>query len=225
MGVFLSFAMAAGLIVPMTMHSHVRLKGTEIRVSDVVDLTSLGVDQRRILADRVIARLPQGRRTIALSRSAIATLVRRSVPMLRPSPMAGEMSFTTDPVRPDVDGDCAALVRPVASGLPLALEDLIDAPCAAPPAGMLRFDRNSGALHAAADLPAGLPLGRVALSTPPAVEAGSRLTLVSAIGPVSITRDVVALQPGTDGRRIFVRDGDGQVSAVALKLEPKEHAQ
>lgn len=48
--------------------------------------------------------------------------------------------------------------------------------------------------------------------------AGTTLTLRSVTGPVTIERAVTTLQPGRSGRRVFVRDGAGQVFAAPLVL-------
>lgn len=90
------------------------------------------------------------------------------------------------------------------------------APCTANRPAFLRFDREDHRLAATHDLPAGSYLGRVAVPAAAAVKRGDDLRLVSKIGPVTIERAVTAVQPGHDGRRVFVRDPDGQVFAVKL---------
>lgn len=50
------------------------------------------------------------------------------------------------------------------------------------------------------------------------VKRGDELTLVSTVGPVRIQRRVIAAQPGRSGRRIFVRDEDGQILSIPLSL-------
>jgi flagella basal body P-ring formation protein FlgA len=110
---------------------------------------------------------------------------------------------------------CVALVRPLAAGEALAPGDVEPAECGEAP-GALRFDRRKGAVIAAAPLAAGTPLGALRLEAAPAIAAGSELTLVSRAGPVSIARDVVALQSGRAGGRVFVRDADGTVIAAPV---------
>lgn len=50
----------------------------------------------------------------------------------------------------------------------------------------------------------------------PAVRYGEPLTLRSRIGPVTVEREVVALQDGMAGHRVFVRDREGHVSSLQL---------
>jgi flagella basal body P-ring formation protein FlgA len=112
---------------------------------------------------------------------------------------------------------CSVLAAPVAAGEALVPSGLIPAACR-PGASRapLRLDRAGGIVRAEADLEAGAYLGRIALPAPPAVTPGEALTLVSTVGPVTIRRSVVALQPAKAGERLFVRDEEGQVTSVAL---------
>ena len=50
------------------------------------------------------------------------------------------------------------------------------------------------------------------------MDSGDRLTLISAVGPVRVERQVVALQAGRAGGRVFVRDAEGQVVAAPLAV-------
>ena len=115
---------------------------------------------------------------------------------------------------------CVELARPIAAGAALSDRDVVAAACddkaeAAP----LRFDRLDRVVRVNRDLPAGTYLGRV--SPPPviAVDKGDKLTLVSTAGPVRITREVVALQAGRAGGKVFVRDAEGNVTSAPLAVE------
>ena len=93
-------------------------------------------------------------------------------------------------------------------------------PCeAAPIRGLVSFDRRSGVARALSALPAGTPLGRLSVAEAPAVGAGDKLTLVSTVGPVRIQRAVVALQPGRNGGRVFVKAADGEVLSAPVAAE------
>jgi flagella basal body P-ring formation protein FlgA len=95
-------------------------------------------------------------------------------------------------------------------------------PCEATKVGApVRFDRRASALRASAPLPAGTRLGRLALSAAPDIDKGDELTLRSTVGPVSVERQVVALQPGRSGGRVFVRDAEGQVMSAPLSVQPE----
>jgi flagella basal body P-ring formation protein FlgA len=52
-----------------------------------------------------------------------------------------------------------------------------------------------------------------------AVDKGDKLTMVSTSGPVRVTREVVALQAGRAGGRLFVRDNEGNVTSAPLAAQ------
>jgi hypothetical protein len=54
---------------------------------------------------------------------------------------------------------------------------------------------------------------------PAGIARGSSLTLVSRVGPVTITREVTAMQPGRPGGRMFVRDPEGAVFSVRIDAQ------
>lgn len=115
---------------------------------------------------------------------------------------------------------CVELARPLAAGAVLAHRDVVAVACdkKAEAAG-LRFDRRERVVRADRDLPAGTYLGRVSLPAAVAVDKGDKLTLISTAGPVRITREVVALQVGRPGGKIFVRDAEGNVTSVPLAVD------
>ena len=115
---------------------------------------------------------------------------------------------------------CVELATPLAAGAVLSDRHIAAVACddeAAVPG--LRFDRREGVVRVDRDLPAGTYLGRVSPPSAVAVDKGDKLTLVSTSGPVRITREVVALQVGRPGGRIFVRDAEGNVTSVPLAVE------
>ena len=99
-GMLLAAALAAGWPVAVTADAQVDLGGREIRVCDVVDLAAVPAGERARLGSKVIARMPPGRSSIKLSRQALASLVRRTVPALRPEAGSGEITFTLPPPPP-----------------------------------------------------------------------------------------------------------------------------
>ena len=214
-------AASATATVGIVTAQEVEISGREIRLGDVASLRELGAPTRARLASRVIALLPRGRNSVTLSRAALAGLVGRSVPALSAVPGADESPVTirttakpTESARPS----CVALSRPVAEGEALTVADVAAAPCDKPERSHVRFDRTGSMTRAAADLPAGTPLGRLTLPEAAGVDRGDSLTLISTIGPVRIQRKVVAVQPGRAGSRIFVQDQEGQVLTVPLQL-------
>jgi hypothetical protein len=202
----------------------VALPGREIRLGDVADLDRLEPGLRKRLAPRVLAALPPGRNSATITRAALAGLVRRAVPglELRLATGPAEVTFrraqslAAAPAR----RGCGELVRDLPAGSALADADILAVPCAAAAApSPLRFDRTHRVVRADRDLAAGTYLGRVSQAPASAVEAGDKLSLVAMAGPVRVARDVVALQPGRAGGRVFVRDSEGNVTSAPLALE------
>src|SRR5206468_11069407 len=160
---------------------------------------------------RIIALLPRADNSISLKRSAVASLVRRRVPMLQVEGGPGDITFRTRAAAPPPERRCVALVRPIRAGQALSREDLAAESCLHPESGSVRWDQRIQSLRATEDLVVGIHLGWIVSSDGPNVEAGDKLTLVSCAGPVRVTRIVTALQSGRSGQRVFVQDGDGHV--------------
>jgi hypothetical protein len=200
--------------------AEVALPGREIRLGDVADLSGLTPAVRARLSPRVIAAIPAGRTAITLPREALRTLVRRSVPALdlRTGPGEAPIAFRVmasgedRPVRA-----CSELARPLADGAALSNEDLAPVACrdrsASPP---LRFDRLNRVVRADGAIAAGTYLCRISAPPAVAVDKGDKLSLVASAGPVRVSRDVVALQAGRPGGRLFVRDAEGNVTSAPL---------
>lgn len=218
---FLLAAMASGP-VPAVGAVEIALRDRHIRLGDIVAVSRIAAGLSPLAASRVVATIPAGRTQVSLSRAALAGLVRRNVPGLRAAALPGDGSVTFRSAAAKAEkakGPCLSLAQPVAEGAALKAEDVTEVACGDGAAvAALRYDRRASAVRASAPLSAGTMLGRVALTSGPDVEAGAKLTLVSAIGPVRIERHVEALQAGRSGSRVFVRDADGQVLAVSLSI-------
>jgi flagella basal body P-ring formation protein FlgA len=206
--------------VGLTPASEVALPDRRIRLGDVADLSGLPAAERRRLESRVIAAVPANRSRIVLTRQALAGLVRRSVPglALRAGPDEAPLTFRVAATAADrLAGSCAQLARPVEAGAAVSGEDLEPAPCGAGTAAAdLRFDRLNRIVRAGGPLAAGTYLGRISATPAPSVDKGDKLSLVATAGPVRVTRDVVAMQPGRAGGRVFVRDSEGNVTSAPL---------
>lgn len=215
-------ALGAAGNVDITAASEVEVAGREIRLADVAAISGIDGAARAGLESRVIAMLPRGRDTVTLSRAAVASLVRRSIPGF--NPVAGsEDTYITirtagNTAAAPADGSCVALSRPLLEGESLSSADVTPALCGRGAPAHLRFDRAGSVVRAVGNLAAGTPLGRLALPEAAAIDRGDMLTLVSTVGPVRIERKVVAVQPGRAGGRVFVRDEEGQILAAPLKL-------
>lgn len=213
-------AAGASVAVGLVPASEVTLPSREIRLGDVADLSGLAPSERRRLEPLVIAAMPAGRSRIALTRQALAGLVRRSVPGLTLKPASSDsiLTFTVaQPAEIRRAQACAELARPLAAGAAVSEGDLAPVPCrseAAP--AELRFDRRDRIVRSSGPLAAGAYLGRISTGPSPAVDKGDKLSLVATAGPVRVSREVVAMQPGRAGGRLFVRDSEGNVTSAPI---------
>jgi hypothetical protein len=215
-------AVGATVSVGLTPAAEVVLADRQIRLGDVADLSALAPDQRARLASRVLAVIPAGRTGITLSREALGALVRRSVPGLGIGSQAGASPLTfrvaaSDAERPRTG--CAELARPLAAGAALSADDLVAADCRESAPSALRFDRLDRVARAERDLAAGTYLGRISAAPAVAVDKGAKLNLVATAGPVRVSREVVALQAGRPGGKVFVRDSEGNVTSAPLAVD------
>ncbi len=109
-------------------------------------------------------------------------------------------------------GDCGVMRVPVAAGAVVAAEDVERGACPDRPVpAKLRYDARRLLAVARAALVRGEELGRVYVPPRTAVSAGDRITMVSRIGHVAVSREMTALQSADANQRFFVRDGDGRV--------------
>lgn len=116
-----------------------------------------------------------------------------------------------------VPGHCFAAARDLPVGSVLTVDDVTATPCmVSTRRAPLRYDRVARAPVVATAIPAGTYLGRLAPLVAIRIDKDQRLTLRSSSGPVVIEREVVAVQPGSAGARIFVRDASGQVFSVRV---------
>ena len=89
------------------------------------------------------------------------------------------------------------------------------------PQPLLRVDRRTAAVVARTDLSAGTYLGRLSPAPPSSPRKGDALVLRAQLGPITVEREVTALQPGSAGGKLFVRDAEGQVTSALLAMEPE----
>jgi hypothetical protein len=210
-------ALAAPLTPPLVAHARVELSDDVVHLADVVDLTALPLPRRRAVAQRVVARLPAGRRSIMMSRAGLSLLVRRAVPGLVPT--IGGAAPILLAIRgqrgAEPRDDCAVAASAVTAGIALTYDMVSPATCRDESVTAVMFDRRAGVAIAKHDLAAGAYLGRLIAAKTAGVRKGMQVNLVSSAGPVRVERLVTAMQDGR-GRRVFVRDEDGQVFSARL---------
>lgn len=208
---------AAALVAVITGQDIVRLEGDQIRLGQVVELTSASASLGKV----VIARLPDGSARIELTRAQLASLAVRAVPGLAVETGQGSVSFIRAEHMRRPGPACFEAAVPVVAGAPITRSDAIRTGCDdTRMAARLRFDPSSRSALAAGPVAVGDYLGAVRLGDAPTVRRGDLLTLRSRSGPVTIERSVIAMQPAhTPDRKVFVKDEDGQVFAGPLGLE------
>lgn len=80
----------------------------------------------------------------------------------------------------------------------------------------LMFDGKQRVARARVALAAGQYLGRAFFPAAPVVRSGDHMVLRQHVGRVAIERDVVVMQDGFAGGRVFVRDDDGVIFAAPV---------
>ncbi|PTS90571.1 hypothetical protein DBR17_01215 [Sphingomonas sp. HMWF008] len=188
---------------------HILLSSRSIRLADVMPAA------RGEARTRILAVLPAGRDRIILSRAAIYALVRRALPGTTiERAHAGSIAFVLRSPSERVKASplCSALNNSVAAGAAVDAALVTRVTCTNAQPAPLTFDRPSMLPRATVNLPAGTYLGQLSVR-PTAIGKGQVTSLVSTVGPVRIVRTVTTLQ-ASHGRRVFVRDSDGQVFAV-----------
>lgn len=211
--IVLAAAIVGGGSLVLTERAEIALTRPTVTLADVV--RGAGAKDLGRLAAVEIARLPIGRDRLSLSWRAIAVLVRRAVPGI----VIGDGDariVTFRLVRRDRPGagPCLVTNATLAADAAITRDKVAAGPCAT--VSDVRYDATRRAFVARRDLPAGSALGRLVAPAPETVARGDALTLVSRAGPVTVERPVTALQPGRDGRRVFVRDGGGRVFAAPV---------
>ncbi|WP_322966385.1 hypothetical protein [Sphingomonas fuzhouensis] len=199
-------ALAAGLTLVPT----VTVDARDVRAGDLVRDRS-GRPLTGASAKRVVLRLPEGQRRVTLNWAAAAALVRRSgltVTGNGPVTITRRGAARTAPI-------CWTTRHALVAGQTVTTRDVAPAPCGGAVAAIGGADGQPVVRSA---VPAGGLLGRLVPAVPERVAPGTVLTLRSAAGVVAIERPVTTMQSGRSGRRVFVRDAQGQVFAAPLSL-------
>jgi hypothetical protein len=215
-------ALTAAPAGPAAPPEPIEIRGAELRLADLAALDGFGFLARAPQQSLTVAALPTGRSRIVTSRGALADLVRRRLGAVVPhiDRVEGRVVISRGASARE-DAGCFVAAAGIAPGATIVAADLEAAPCV--PGGSqaaLRFDRAGGLVRAVGRIGQGAYLGRLALPPEAAIAPGAELTLVSRVGPVRISRPVVALQVGRPGGRLFVRDREGSVFSVPLAGEP-----
>lgn len=170
--------------------------------------------------DTVVATMPEGAGEVAMSEATRLDLVRNRYPGARyrlrhDGPV--RIVRHAPPLVSALGADCAATRTSIPAGAFLAADELGPVRCERRAAGgWLGYDAVARSYFATREIPAGTYLGRVSAALRPAAIEGAELLYRTSEGPVTIEREVVALQSSRAGRRVFVRTEDGKVLSAAL---------
>jgi hypothetical protein len=196
-----------------------------VELGDVADLSRVPQALRKRARRLVIAVFPRGRRRMALSERRIAERASAEVPALAPWLADGgdrliSVTLADDaPTAAPQAASCLELLHPLAFGAVAAQSDFQPAPCVQLSDGApLRYDRATRVMRATRDLGKGerLAAPRGALAE---VRPGQKLIVTARVGPVTVERDVVAVQPARSGDAVFVKANDGEIfSAPRLEV-------
>lgn len=170
----------------------------------------------------VVGTLPAGSDSVVVSPHAARRLVANRLPGARFALRhSGDLRFTA-PAAARPKRSCFRTAADVRPGEVLRAELVEAAECSDEPvAAGLAFDRARAAPVARDGIAAGTYLGAVRPVPDDRVAAGTRMAFVTGEGPVIVEREVMTLQPGRAGGRIFARTSDGEVIAAPV-LEHKE---
>lgn len=223
---------AIALAVSLTDAPIISVMGDSLRISDVIDSETLAPEVHAKISDKIIATNTQNLPELLLSRPQIAALVRRRVPGLNPKfdtsntdKVSVRFSFVTEKLSGKSDPVCLEFAHAVPAGHPITQEDLVKTDCnsSRPVAGM-NYTAPTGVLRARNAIRFGAYAGRLSVPTSKYADTDDALVLRVAIGPVSIEKNVRALQPANGADYIFVQDDDGTVMRVPFASNPSKES-
>jgi hypothetical protein len=219
---------AAGAQPEISFAPQAMAKGSHVVLADVADLSAIPAALRPAAAALPIAAFAQGQERLVVTRSQLAARVRALMPALAPwlsEPGDGTVvvSRIADAAVPaGAQARCVRLARRVEAGEYFGPSAYSAEPCGpARRATSYRYDARTGAVRAARVLEPGELISAPPRSLSADVEPGQTLYLETRVGPVTLQRKVVALQPSRSGQALFVKAEDGSVfSAPAPGAAP-----
>ncbi|WP_371395866.1 hypothetical protein [Fretibacter rubidus] len=209
--------------VSLALNDTLDLDRNDVRVKDVVDMRSLSPTLASRISDKAIATRTGSQAVIKLTRSDIADLVRKRVPVLsdiKTSEPDDFISIHFPKIEKNISDrtfSCYELMGFVPEGTALTRENLRPVSCDAKREKIaLRYDKPTRLVRTIANANAGQYLGRVSVPKTMFADKGDPLTLQVIIGPVKIEKKVWALQPAHAADKIFVKDREGTVLRVPV---------
>lgn len=205
----------AGLTASLTNADRIGVAGRDVRLGD---LASLNGPLSSEVADIAVARLPE--RASSVPRKMLAELIRRAIPGISISgKLEGNVVLVSNlPPAAGAAIACFEAARDLAEGKVLTADTVRPSPCdTTRRAASVAIGSGGSVPIAVRAIKAGDYLGRIRPAETPAVERGDTLRLISRVGPVAISRPVIALQAASLSHRLFVRTEDGEIFSAALQ--------
>ncbi|WP_077145902.1 hypothetical protein [Sphingopyxis sp. KK2] len=175
--------------------------------------------------DLRLLRVPGGARTILLTETDQRELIRRRLPNVKLAPQQPRtLRIDFERAMGATSRTCFELNQPVAAGEPIDAGGATPIACDASRQRVrLSYDLASRAPVSAVALAAGSYLGPVALPSLLPQPTGQTMTLRTRVGPMTIDRAAVLVQPGRAGRHAFVRLSDGKIISAPLADDGGPH--
>lgn len=111
---------------------------------------------------------------------------------------------------------CARALASLALGARPVVADFEPAPCPGSTSAAFRYDLDRREIRAARAIGRGEVVPALPPALLPLVRPGDRLRLTVRVGPVSVEREVVAIQTGRTHGAVFVQSADGAVFAARM---------
>ena len=209
----LLLAASAALLAPP---SEVQLRDDHVRAGDLADAGELG--------ETIIARLPRNAGEVEFDRDQAANLLSRAFPGRRFNLSFESRIVLKAGIRDKVpSGECFAAADDFSVGEVLDRERLEPVACSDQGVDRgLGYDKRLGAPVARRSIANGAYLGAMRPAGADQLAPGRKLVFRTGEGPVMIEREVVTLQNGRSGERVFARTADGEVIAARVNLTESE---
>ncbi len=215
----LAILAALSLTTEAAVEAEVQLRDRDIRLQD---LAEIGIGSDGAQANPVIARIPQGARQIGIDEETALRLIRSRVPAARPRLIFNDRIVLKAPPAVSLSSTCFAAAATIEPGQFIAFNDVMSVPCDDQKPVALGYDRRASASFALGRIASGSHLGPIRPIAGRRIAAKRQITLKTGSGGVEITREVITLQSGREGRMVFVQTHEGDVFPVPVSRLEQE---
>lgn len=204
----------AGQALVSSAPNTVDLQDRNIRIENLVD-TSQSFDE--VTRSLVVARLPNGSAQVEIDAETARRLIDNRIPARRYDlAFEGSAIFAAPaPSSTARPGICYAAARTIPADEIVTKSDVNEVPCDTQENHTaLGYDRQSAAPVTLQPVSEGSFLGSFVPAREDRLRENAQVTLVTGDGGVTIRRNVTTLQPGREGRLVFVTTSTGDVFPV-----------